>query len=47
MAKLQIGASCRQHRAGLVVNEIDAIDKFYDASAASRVRAMKGVLHSW
>ena len=42
----RIGASCRQHRAGLVVNEIDARDKFYDASAAFRARAMRGVLYS-
>ena len=41
-----IKASCRQHRAGLILNEIDAKDRFYDAAEAYRERAMAGILHS-
>ena len=42
----EIKASCRQHRAGLMVNEIDNKDEFYDAASADRERAMAGVLYS-
>ena len=41
-----IKASCRQHRTGLIVNEVDSKDQFYDASGAFRERAMAGVLYS-
>lgn len=41
-----IAASCRQHRAGLIINEISAKDKYYDASGPYRSRAMSGVLYS-
>jgi hypothetical protein len=42
----EIKAWCRQHRAGLMVNEIDNKDEFYDAASADRERAMAGVLYS-
>jgi len=42
----EIKASCRQHRAGLMVNEIDNKYEFYDAASADRERAMAGVLYS-
>ncbi|MBT3291193.1 MAG: carbon-nitrogen hydrolase family protein [Victivallales bacterium] len=38
--------SCRQHRTGLILNDIDSDDVFYDASGAYRERAMAGILHS-
>ena len=41
-----ITQSCRQHRTGLIVNEITSRDRYYDASGAYRQRAMAGTLHS-
>ena len=41
-----IKTSCRQHRTGLMINEIDSKIKFYDDSATYRERAMAGILHS-
>lgn len=42
----RITQSCRQHRTGLMVNEISSKDKYYDASGAYRKRAMAGILYS-
>ncbi len=39
-------ASLPQNRAGLMVNTLDTTKAFYDASAAFRDRAIRGVLHS-
>ncbi len=41
-----ISKACRQHRTGLILNEISTKDKYYDASKDHRNRAMRGVLHS-
>ncbi|HJP33072.1 MAG TPA: carbon-nitrogen hydrolase family protein [Candidatus Latescibacteria bacterium] len=41
-----IAQSCRQHRTGLILNEIRSKAKFYDASGSNRDRAMAGVLYS-
>ncbi len=38
--------SCRQHRTGLILNEISTKDAYYDASVLYRDRAMRGVLYS-
>ncbi len=35
-----------KHRTGLMLNEMDSKDQFYDASATYRERAMAGILHS-
>ena len=42
----EIKATCRQHRANFMINEIDDKDEFYDASSAYRERAMARVLYS-
>ena len=41
-----IGSRLRLHRAGILITAIDARKRFYDASAAWRDRAMRGIYHS-
>ncbi len=41
-----IAASLRQNRAGMMVETIDTIHSYYDASRPFRDRAMRGILHS-
>ena len=41
-----IAASLRQNRAGMMVENIDTVSRFYDASRDFRARAMRGILHS-
>lgn len=41
-----IAASLKFNRAGVMVNTVDTQRKLYDASAAHRDRAMRGILHS-
>jgi len=41
-----IAASLTQNLAGIMVNTIDTTRQFYDASAAYRDAAMRGILHS-
>lgn len=41
-----VPSTAPQHRTALLVNEISSTDKYYDAAAAFRDRAMRGVLYS-
>ena len=41
-----IAGSCRQHRTGLILNQISSADHYYDASRPYRDRAMSGLLRS-
>ena len=41
-----VAASVKRNRAGAMVNEVDTLVKYYDASAPYRERAMKGILYS-
>jgi predicted amidohydrolase len=42
----RVGGRLSQHRAGIMVNEIDLSQTFYDAAGANRARAVKGTFHS-
>ena len=41
-----VASAAPQHRTALLVNEISSSDRYYDAAAAFRDRAMRGVLYS-
>jgi predicted amidohydrolase len=41
-----ISQACRQHRRGLILNDISTKDNYYDASGEYRDRAMRGILYS-
>ena len=41
-----VPSAAPQHRTALLVNEISSTDEYYDAAAAFRDRAMRGVLYS-
>ena len=42
----KIEGMLKRNRAGMMVNAIDVADTFYDAGAAFRDRAIRGILHS-
>jgi len=42
----RIAGRLRQHRPGVMVNEINIRKKFYDAAKTNRDRAMNGILHN-
>ena len=42
----RVAGRLARHRGGVMVNEVDPSESFYDAAGANRARAMKGTLHS-